>query len=108
MEKGVCRPVSVCTDGPTGDAFGRLRVANPVNLFESSLHYDTKSLLWETVEVASGTATHVPTKSAVNMTITGNGDSVVRQTREYFRYQPGKSQLIFMTGIIGADRKSVV
>lgn len=86
------------------DAFGRMPVSDPVTLFDSSLQYNDQPLLWETV--GDGTATHVPVKSAVQMIVT-EGQSVIRQSRPYIRYQPGKSQLILMTGVLGAPTASV-
>jgi hypothetical protein len=40
-------------------------------------------------------------------TTTASGDKVVRQTRQYHRYQPGKSQLILATFIMGAARTNL-
>jgi hypothetical protein len=38
---------------------------------------------------------------------TTDGDKVIRQTNQYFRYQPGKSQLVLMTGVMGAAKANV-
>ena len=81
------------------DAFGRQRVSDAVTLFDSQLQYNALPLLWQTV--GDGTATHVPAKAAVQMTVAA-GRALLRQSRTYVRYQPGKSQLIMMTGVLGA------
>ena len=81
------------------DAFGRQRVSDAVTLFDSQLQYNALPLLWQTV--GDGTATHVPAKAAVQMTVAA-GQALLRQSRTYVRYQPGKSQLIMMTGVLGA------
>lgn len=81
------------------DAFGRQRVSEAVTLFDSQLQYNKQPLLWE--DVGTGTVTHNATKGAVQLSVTG-GQTVTRQTRAYLRYQPGKSQLVLMTGVIGA------
>lgn len=115
VEGGVTLPISLSTaNAPeviryaTLDSFGRNRVSNPVTLFDCQFHYDTQPLLWETVTVTGGSATHVPARAAVDMALTtANAASVVRQTRRYFRYQPGKSQLIMMTGVMGAAKAGV-
>jgi len=39
----------------------------------------------------------------VRYEISNGVDSTIRQTREYFRYQPGKSQFILCTGLFGTD-----
>ena len=81
------------------DAFARLRVSEPVTLFDSQMQYNALPLLWQSV--GDGTATHVPAKAAVQMIVTA-GQSLMRQSRPYIRYQPGKSQLVLMTGVLGA------
>lgn len=90
------------------DAFGRSRVSEPFNLFDTQLQYSASPLFWETVAVGGGTATHLPNESAVRMRVTtANNDSVIRQSKRYHRYQPGKSQLILMTGVMGAAKANV-
>jgi hypothetical protein len=84
-------------DSPSIDAFDRLRVSNPVGLFESTQTYDTQTLVWNTDLVGGGTVTFLPNESASALTVAASGDSVVRQSKDYLRYQPGKSQLIFAT-----------
>ena len=84
---------------PEFDAFARARVSEPVTLFDSQLQYNAQPLLW--VTSGDGTATHVAAKAAVQLAVAA-GESVVRQSRPYIRYQPGKSQLILMTGVLGA------
>ncbi len=96
------------TDSPIIDAFGRLRVSNPTTLFDSQFEYNALPLLWETVLVAGGTATHLPNESAIRLRVTTvSGDKVTRQSRQYVRYQPGKSQFIVMTGVLGAAKANV-
>src|SRR6056297_995891 len=75
------------------DAFGRSRVSQTFTLFDSQQQYDKQPLLWDENTVGAGVSTHIPAESATSLNVTTTGDSVVRQTREYFRYKPGKSQL---------------
>lgn len=84
------------------DAFGRLRVSNPVSLFDYAAQYTTGSTFWDTALVGTGSETHVPAQSSVRLGVTAASDSAVRQTRQYIRYQPGRSQLVLMTGVLGA------
>lgn len=88
-------------DSSNVGAFGRLRVCNPQTLFDSTLTYDKQSLLWNEKLTDTGTSTHLPNESSVLMSVVASGDKVERQSIEYFRYQPGKSQLIFMTFAMG-------
>lgn len=91
------------------DAFGRVKVSDPVNLFDSQMQYDKQPLLWAEKIVGTGSVTHNPNESSADLTIgTASGDRVVRQTREYIRYQPGKSQSIFCTGTLGASQAGTI
>lgn len=83
------------------DAFSRLRTSEPQTLFESQLQYDDKPQLWETNITGNGTKVHLDNESSSLLSVTGTGDSVIRQTYEYFRYQPGKSTFIAITGVFG-------
>ncbi|KKL09753.1 hypothetical protein LCGC14_2562720, partial [marine sediment metagenome] len=70
------------------DAFDRLRVSNPVTLFDSQFQYDKQPFLWNE-DLTNGTATHLPNESAIDMVADANAEIAVRQTRAYHRYQPG-------------------
>lgn len=84
-------------------AFGALRVAAAVTLFDATFQYDAGPLLWEDVITGGATVTHLPNESSVRLRCaTANGDKIVRQSRAYHRYQPGKSQYLRMTGLFGA------
>lgn len=90
------------------DSFGRLRVSNPFVLFDSLLIADKQNLLWDEALAGAGTSTHSADKGAVEMVVgTASGDSVVRQTREFFRYNAGKSQFILLTGLLGIQKANV-
>ena len=91
------------------DAFARARMSQPTNLFDYASQYDVGALFWDTTVVGAGAITHLPNESSVRLS-TGSGtlgDSCARQTFEYFRYQPGKSQLAVMTGVLGAPKAGV-
>lgn len=84
------------------DAFARQRISNPVTLFDSASEYNLSSLLFASKLTAGGTITHVPLESSVNVATAGGAtDAAIRQTFQYFRYQPGKGQLIIMTAVPG-------
>jgi len=98
--------VALNTDNGAGDAFGRLRVSQAVTVFDSQLQYDKQPLLWDEKIAGSATSTHLPNESSVDMGVTtADGDSVIRQTRDYIRYQPGKSQFILCTFVMGASQE---
>lgn len=79
-------------DDEWADAFGRLRVSNPTTLFESAFTYDLQPLIYESV----GNAAHdADLRSAV---LTG---TAALQTRQYWPYEKGKSQLVKVTFVMG-------
>lgn len=86
------------------DAFSRVRTSDPETLFDSTHHYDKNPLLYEEIVVGGATGTHLPAEAAVRMRVEADGDSIVRQSRAYIRYQPGKSQLVIVTFDAGAAR----
>ena len=85
--------------GNIRDAFGRIRVSEPHTLFDSTLRYTDDTRNWSTSNTANTTVVHSPNTSSILMTVgTANNDSVIRQTKRYFHYQPGKSLLTLNTG----------
>lgn len=93
------RGVSV-SDGGNLDAFGRIRVSDPVTLFDSKQIFDNQPLFWdEELELGAG-ITSAWSQDTASTTITSTAStagSFVRQTFMRFNYQPGKSQLVLMT-----------
>ena len=87
-------------DSASIDAFDRLRVSNPTTIFDSILKYGKQDTLW--YETLDGTATsvHQFDEAAVKMSVSADGDKAVRQTKEFFRYQPGKSQFVLTTWVM--------
>jgi len=85
-------------DTPSIDAFDRLRVSNPFTLFDSKQLYDKQPLFWDEALGGSATSTHSTINAAARMTVTADEeDFVIRQTKQRFNYQPGKSQLVLAT-----------
>lgn len=90
------------------DSFARLRISNPVTIFDSTLQYGKQPLFWEEWVAGGGTSTHLPNQSAVQMAVgTASGDKTTRQTHRYIRYQPGKSQLVMMTALLNASKANL-
>jgi hypothetical protein len=92
--------VTTSPDRTLIDAFGRQRVSNIVTIFDSKQTSDNQALYWNTVTTGTGAATYVAANACTVLSTAAPGDSVIRQTYRRFNYQPGKSQLIFMTGIL--------
>jgi hypothetical protein len=96
-------------DGANLDAFSRLRVSNPVTLFSAQTQYDADPLLFETGNTGDGAApSHSANSRMVALTCNaGTGTSYI-QSYENVPYQAGKSQLIFVTGVLGTAVASAV
>jgi hypothetical protein len=78
------------------DAFGRLRVSNPYTLFDGAVRFFDNSFKWDQVDTGSATSTFLPNESSILMSTTGAG-SAIRQSKQVFSYQPGKSLLTLAT-----------
>lgn len=78
------------------DAFGRLRVSEPFTLFDSRNRYVDGGLFSSDLS-GSGTVTYNSNGSNFTLSVTGNGDEVIRQSKTVQLYQPGKSLLIMNT-----------
>jgi len=86
------------------DAFGRLRVSAPYTLFESKQIFDNQSTLWDTQLTLGGTSTHSANRASSLLAVTSTvGSKVIRQTRNRFTYQNGKSLLILSTFVMSSD-----
>lgn len=83
------------------DAFGRLRISEPVTIFDSSQEYSYHALLFEHVLSGTGTATHSTTRNSTTISTGGTalGARAFRGSKVYWRYQPGKSQLVKITSV---------
>ncbi len=89
------------------DAFGRMRVSNPYTLFDSSLRYSDNTNKWDQQDLGSATSTHLPNESSILMQVNANGDSVIRQTKQVFSYQPGKSLLVLNTFVMNTPTAGI-
>ena len=87
-------------DSANLDAFSRLRVSNPLILHNSQFTYDLTPVIMEQITNGSGAAiAHDATNRNALMTFasTPTGGKAYMQSYEYLPYQPGRSQLIFVT-----------
>jgi len=90
--------------GPSADAFGRLRVVNPLTLFDSSHRYHDNGL-WTTSSGVGGTSAFDANAGLVTMNVTTtSGSEILRETTKCFAYQPGKSLLVMSTFVMNAAK----
>jgi|688.fasta_scaffold36589_4 hypothetical protein len=88
------------------DAFGRMRVSNPYTLFDGGTRYFDNTYKWDQVDTGSATSTFLPNESSILMNATGAG-SAIRQSKQVFSYQPGKSLLTMLTFVMNTPTAGV-
>jgi hypothetical protein len=92
------------------DAFARLRVSNPQTIFDSKQIGDNQPLFWDDEEVSgTGTSSTYNTNQASTTLSVGasTAGKRIRQTFRKFNYQTGKSQLVLLTGVLGAPATGI-
>lgn len=101
MAQGFTRKDTAITikDSPNLDAFSRLRVSNPLTIFSNQFTYDLTPLIFEQFGIGSYSISFDSNNRMADMIFAGAnpGDYVYMQSYEYIPYQPGRSQLIFIT-----------
>tara|TARA_R110002126_G_scaffold9805_2_gene44174 strand:- start:1552 stop:2880 length:1329 start_codon:yes stop_codon:yes gene_type:complete len=99
--------VQVQPGGTGSDAFGRLRVSNPLTLFDSSHRYRDNGL-WTTSTGTGGTTSFDANAGLVTLnTTTASGSFILRETTKCFAYQPGKSLLVMSTFVMNAAQTNL-
>lgn len=86
------------------DAFGRIKVSEPFTLTDFTSVFPANPL--NTSTKTEGGATLVHSSGKHTLTVSNSSDRAVLQSRTLSRYQPGKSLLTMMTGIINAGSNS--
>ena len=85
------------------DAFGRQRFSQPFTLFDSMLRFTKRTDLWDEAVVSSGTTNYLINESSLELkTTVTSGDTLLRRSRRYLPYQPGKS-LMIMASFVGNE-----
>jgi hypothetical protein len=85
------------------DAFSRLRTSNPQLLFATQSQYNTAGLQMEIGATGTGvTPAHSASTRMVALSVTAGTGTSYTQSYQYSPYEPGRSQFIAMTSVIGA------
>ena len=107
MASGDTESIPVSIGGTNVDAFNRLRVSNPLTMFDSSHRYADNNL-WATLTSGTAAATFNANEGLVDLTVgTASGDQIIRETIKVFSYQPGKSLLVMNTFVFGTAKANL-
>jgi hypothetical protein len=99
--------VSFQPGGTAGDAFGRLRVSEPLTLFDSSHRYSSNGN-WNSSTAVSGDVMFNANQGLVELSVvTTSGSKVYRETNKVFPYQPGKSLLSMTTFVMSSAQSNL-
>ena len=86
------------------DAFGRNRVSEAVNIFDSKQLFDGRTIYWSTSTATGGLQTYDGYKSSTLMSVTSSvGSQAVKQTKRRFNYRAGQSLQIYNSFVMGAS-----
>lgn len=101
LYKGIPNSLGPANPGAV-DAFGRTRVSSPQAIFDSKQIFDNQPLFWDDAEVSGSNTTSTYDINQASSILGVGTDAGVRTRRTFmrFNYQPGKGQLIQMTGVM--------
>lgn len=109
--EGEIMPTSVkFSDSPNIDPFSRLRVSSPTGLLDSQFTYDLQPVLFEAIAESSSTVVHDAVNRCATLNYNNAGAGLVNcmmQSYEWFKYQSGRGQTIFITFNMGAVTPTV-
>lgn len=90
-------------DNATIDAFQRLRISEPVTLFDSKQLHRMSTLFWSNTAL-NGNIYHTGALDpSITLSVSADGGYAIRQTTQRFNYQSGKSMLYMFTGILNPE-----
>lgn len=90
------------------DAFGRMRVSEPLTLFDSSHRFNDNGL-WNTLSGTGGAIAFNSGQGLMDLSVTSSsGSAVIRETTKVFAYQPGKSLLVLNTFVMSNAKDNLV
>lgn len=87
------------------DAFGRFRISESFIVGENSSETGKNPIFIDEKLVGNGTSI-ATTKSYIEMKVINENDKVIRQSKKYFPYQPGKSKLVLISGVLNVNNSN--
>jgi hypothetical protein len=88
-------------ESPLRSGFGRIKTSQSKGLWTGKLLHDKGPLYWSEELGGAADSVFINNEACVDMSVSGNGDYAIRQTRQRFNYQSGNDQDIKVTGTLG-------
>lgn len=108
MDRALSQQVDLNNQSDELDSFGRLRVSEPLVLFESFFTFDSQETRWSQSLTGSATVTRAAASSTVNLNVTAaSGDKAIRQSRRYVPYQAGRTQHIAISFVMSPAKTNL-
>lgn len=98
---GINNPVYIEHQSNHHDSFGKLRVTSPFTLLDFKQNRDNLPLFFDDQQTSGSgtTSTYNTNKASTTIGVSANtAGTRVRQSKMWGNYQPGKSQMILLTG----------
>jgi hypothetical protein len=94
--------------GFSGDLFGRLKVSEPLTLFDSTHRYSQGGDFDDVIIGSGSTVGIITNQSTATLTIGSTaGCSLIRESKRVFSYQPGKSLQVFQTFVLNPPKQNL-
>ena len=91
------------------DVFGRLKVSNPLTLFDSTHRYSQDGDFNDVVVGNGSTVGTLPFESTATLTIgSTSGCSLARESKRVFSYQPGKALTILQSFVLNPPKENLI
>ncbi|ASV44176.1 hypothetical protein PBI_SCTP2_161 [Salicola phage SCTP-2] len=95
------------TNNSQVDALNRLRTTTIKTMFDSPLKYNKEEFLWDEKIFNGGSSSYNNTENLVDLEVYTTGDRVIRQSRQYFYFQSGKSHVGMLSTNLKQDSANV-
>jgi len=95
--------------GFSGDLFGRLKIAEPYTIFDSTHRYSQDGDYDDVIVGSGSTSGIITSQSTATLTIgSTSGCSYIRESKRVFKYQPGKSLQCLQTFVFNEPKANLV
>lgn len=95
-------------EGSQKDSLDRIRTSSITSLINAYHSASDHALLFTSSVTGTGTQTLNTDTASMDLTIgTASGDEIIRQTKRYLHYNPGRSYIATFSGVLGSPKTNV-